>query len=146
MRVLVGVAIIAALCGFGVALYRFVSELPRTPTSRPIVSESFTIGDRPSTCSDLFGVCDYNLQLSYNRWGRQLDVFQDAPTLGPYGRELGFAASALLGLQACDVARTPGRTYLEFLDRANVEHPEATSPQLFPFWDLATRELCPMAR
>ncbi|MGF7123045.1 hypothetical protein [Rhodococcus sp. AG1013] len=145
-RVLVGVVVVAALCGFGFAFYRMVSDLPQTETSRPMVKETFTIGGQPTTCEGLFGSCDFNLQTSFNQWGRNLDVFGDAPTLGPYGREIGFPASAKLGLQACEIARAPGRTYLEFLDVAHVEHPEATSPQLFPFWDLAARELCPIPR
>ncbi|WP_031939233.1 hypothetical protein [Prescottella defluvii] len=145
-RVLVAVAVVAALCGFGFAFYRVLSELPQTSTSRPIVKETYTIGGQPTTCESLFGSCDNTLQTSFNEWGRNLDVFRDQPTLGPFGRDVGFPASARLGLLACEVARTPGLTYLEFVDRADVELPGATSPQLFPFWDLATRELCPTQR
>ncbi|MDJ0362579.1 hypothetical protein [Rhodococcus sp. H29-C3] len=63
--------------------------------------------------------------------------------MGPYAADIGFVDSAKLSLQACGVARTAGKTVLEFEDLAQRDHPDATSAQLFPFWNQTRQELCP---
>ena len=138
------VLIIVTLCtlavvGFLVALSSF-----RDTTPRPLADETFMIHGQPTTCSMLFGqACDYSLQSEYNRWGNGLESFIESSPLGPYATEIGFAASAKLSLQACGLARTAGKTALEFETLARREHPEATSPQLFPFWNRTRQGLCP---
>ncbi len=43
--------------------------------------------------------------------------------LGPYADRIGVAASAKLSLRACVLARTSGRTFLEFVDVSNPPTP-----------------------
>ena len=144
MKRILNVLIIVTVCtlafvGFLVAFNSF-----RGTTPRPLADQTFTIHGQPTTCSMLFGhACDYSLQSQYNRWGNGLESFVESSTLGPYATEIGFAASAKLSLQACGLARTAGNTVLEFEALARAEHPEATSPQLFPFWNRTRQGLCP---
>ena len=117
---------------------------PGTGTARTLADAVFVIDGTPSTCADLFAhPCDYTLQSQYNQWGPRLEQFLTTSPLGSYADRIGFAASAKLSLQACALSRTVGKTFLEFVAAARAEHPDATSPQLFPFWHRTRQGLCP---
>lgn len=145
-RILVVVMVVAAIAGvvFGfVHEMSTVSRVSDAGAARALDDRSVSVGGRSVTCTQLVpGGCDFGVQLAFGRWGGQLDVFL-ASDLGPWGRGLPPGEAAKLGLQACDTSSTPGQTFLEFLHVAQVDRPEATSPQLFPFWDQARRVLCP---
>lgn len=144
MRRILNVLIVVALCALAVVVIRTIFESSRDTTPRPIADTTFTIHGRPTTCGALFGQpCDYTLQSAYNRWGAGLEPFIESSPLGPYATEIGFVASAKLSLQACGLNRTVGKTFLEFVALARREHPDATSPDLFPFWNRTRQALCP---
>ncbi|ABG99172.1 conserved hypothetical protein (plasmid) [Rhodococcus jostii RHA1] len=90
--------------------------------------------------------CGFDLQTVYNDVGGRLEGFVHTADLGPYADRIGVAASANLSLRACVLARTSGRTFLEFVDVSQPAHPDAGSPELFPFWNRAREELCPLYR
>ncbi|AWK75919.1 hypothetical protein CBI38_29220 [Rhodococcus oxybenzonivorans] len=136
--------VVLALCAVAVALFYFTSRTPQDTAARPMEDKAFMIDGRPMTCRELFPPgCDFDLQYSYNRWGERLESFVDTSDLGPYARDIGFAASAKLSLQACRLSETSGKTILEFVELARRDHPEADSPQVFPVWNRARQFLCP---
>ncbi|CAG7634652.1 hypothetical protein SIM91_43500 [Rhodococcus opacus] len=144
MKRILHVLISVALCALAVVVFLTVFESSRDTTPRPLAEETFTIGGRPATCSALFGQpCDYTLQSEFNRWGSGLESFVESSPLGSYAADIGFVASAKLSLRACGLARTVGKTFLEFEALARRDHPDATSPQLFPFWNRTRQGLCP---
>ena len=49
-----------------------------------------------------------------------------------------------LSLQACEVSATAGRTILDFYTLAEIDHPTATTTDLFPFWNESRQFLCPV--
>lgn len=142
-RILVAVLVVAALFGVGVASFRALSDVAGEDGARPVENSAFTVRGRTVTCAELLpDGCDFELQHAYDRWGEGLGAYVTSD-LGPWGRGLGVQEAAQLGLEACITAGVPGRTFLEYLDRVRVDRPEATSPELFPFWDQARRILCP---
>lgn len=145
-RIVVAVLVVAAIAGIGAAAVWRMSQVvsvSTTSSSRVPDDRSVSVAGRQVTCTALLpGGCDYDLQSAFDTWGGQLDVFL-ASDLGPWGRGLGAGQAAKLGLQACDTSRTPGQTFLEFRSVAQVGHPNASGPDLFPFWDQARRVLCP---
>jgi len=144
-RILVALLTVAAVFGIGFVIAREMSDLPSRVTPRAVEDRSVAFAGGTVTCAALFGDgCDIDAQLAFDRWGGQLDVFASRD-LGPWGRGLSAPEAAKLGLQACDTASMPGRTFLEFVETARIDHPDASSPQLFPFWDDAGRVLCPSA-
>lgn len=144
MKRILHVLIIVALCALAVVVFLAVFGSSRDTTPHPLADKTFTIHGRPTTCSTLFGqACDYSLQSEYNRWGNGLESFVESSPLGSYATDIGFVASAKLSLQACGLARTAGKTVLEFEALARREHPDATSAQLFPFWNRTRQGLCP---
>lgn len=144
MKRILHVLIIVALCVLAVVVFLAVFDSSRDTSSRSLADDTFTIGGRPTTCSTLFGQpCDYTLQSEYNRWGNGLETFVTTSPLGSYATDIGFVASAKLSLQACGLARTAGKTFLEFEALARREHPDATSAELFPFWNRTRQALCP---
>ena len=62
----------------------------------------------------------------------------------PFARSIGFVAEAKLSLQACEVSATAGRTILDFYTLAEIDHPTATTTDLFPFWNESRQFLCPV--
>lgn len=144
-RILVAVLTVAAVFGLGFMIVREASDLPSRTAPRAVEDRSVAFDGETVTCATLFGDgCDIDVQLAFDRWGGQLDVFASRD-LGPWGRGLSGPAVAKLGLEACDTASMPGRTFLEYVETARIDHPDASSPQLFPFWDEAGRVLCPSA-
>lgn len=142
-RVLHGL-IFLALCVLVVAAFLTVFDTAQDTTSRPLADKTSMIGGKPTTCSTLFEQpCDYSLQSEYNQWGDRLETFVTSSPLGSYASEIGFVASAKLSLQACSLARTAGRTVLDFESLARRNHPEAVSSQLFAFWNRTPQGLCP---
>jgi len=146
-RILVAVAVVVALVGVGVAaaweIPRAVRESNGAAAERALDERAVPVGGRTVTCAELFPEgCNYDLQFAFDRWGGQLDPFL-ASDLGPWGRGVAPAQAVKLGLEACNTARIPGQTFLEYLDLAQAERPEASSAQLFPFWHEAQRVLCP---
>ncbi|MDI9978759.1 hypothetical protein [Rhodococcus sp. IEGM 1307] len=120
---------------------------PSESAPRPVKDRAFVIGRHPTTCSQLVGqACGFDLQTVYNDVGDRLEGFVHTADLGPYADRMGVAASAKLSLQACVLARTSGKTFLEFVDVSQPAHPDAGSPELFPFWNRAREELCPLYR
>ncbi|GAB2646963.1 hypothetical protein ABI214_01450 [Prescottella soli] len=144
-RILVAVLVVAAVFGVGFAIARGISDLPSKNVPRSLEDRSVVFDGRTVTCASLFAEgCGPDLQLAFDRWGGQLDVFASRD-LGPWGRGLSRPAAVKLGLEACDTASMPGRTFLEFVETARIDHPDASSPELFPFWNEAGRALCPSA-
>lgn len=136
--------IIVVVGGIGIALYFLVSEAAQDTPPRPLADQAFTINGRPTTCSELFRhACDFNLQSEYNMWGDGVESFVTSSALGSYAEDIGFVATAKLSLQACGLSRTPGKTFLEFIDLARLDQPDASSAQLFPFWNRTRQDLCP---
>lgn len=125
-------------------VYLVIHKSPQGDTSRPLADTSAIIGGQPTTCAELFGeACSFDLQTEYNQWGHAIDSFVNSGVLGPYARSIGFAAAAKLSLQACGVSATAGRTVFDFNELARVEHPEASTTDLFPFWNASRQFLCP---
>ena len=142
-RILVAVMVVAALFGVGVVAVRQLSEVSHTVSERSPEDRTVQVDRTPVTCRSLVPEgCDFDLQHAFDRWGGQIGVYA-ASDLGPWGRGLGPAAAVTLGLRACDIASTPGKTFLEFVEVGRATHPEASSPQLFPLWQQAQRLLCP---
>jgi hypothetical protein len=113
--------------------------------SHELADTVHTIGGKPTTCTELFGeTCSFALQSDYNQWGQNLEGFVNAGTLGPFARSIGFVAEAKLSLQACEVSATAGRTILDFYTLAEIDHPTATTTDLFPFWNESRQFLCPV--
>ena len=75
------------------------------------------------------------LQSAFNRWGTGLAPFVDSGVLGPYAERIGFVASAKVSLDACALSHITGKAVLEFVEQAQRQHPDAGSPELFPFWE-----------
>ncbi len=122
-----------------------LSGSPREGTSHELADTVHTIGGKPTTCTELFGeTCSFALQSDYNQWGQNLEGFVNAGTLGPFARSIGFVAEAKLSLQACEVSATAGRTILDFYTLAEIDHPTATTTDLFPFWNESRQFLCPV--
>ncbi|MCL2533677.1 MAG: hypothetical protein FWE39_05880 [Nocardiaceae bacterium] len=144
-RILVAVLIVAAMLGGGVLIVRAMSDVPPENATRSLDERAVSFDGRTVTCVELLADgCSFDVQLAFDRWGGQLGVF-GATDLGSWGRGLSRPEVAKLGLEACDTSSVPGKTYLEFVETARIDHPEASSPQLFPFWDQARRVLCPSA-
>ncbi|WP_430332629.1 hypothetical protein [Rhodococcus sp. ACT016] len=144
-RILVAVLIVAAMFGGGVLVVRAMSDVSSTNATRSLEQRAVPFDGRTVTCAELFpGGCTFDLQLAFDRWGGHLEVF-GATDLGPWGRGVSRPEAAKLGLEACETSSVPGETFLEFSEQARIDHPEASSPQLFPFWDQARRVLCPSA-
>ncbi len=144
MKLLLHLLIIVGLCALAVFVYFAVFDSTRDTTPHPLADEIFVIHGQETNCSTLFKQpCDYTLQSEFNRWGNGLESFIDSNTLGPYATDIGFASSAKLSLQACGVARTAGKTVLEFEDLARQDHPNATRTELFSFWNRTPQGLCP---
>ncbi|KAA0015875.1 hypothetical protein [Antrihabitans cavernicola] len=141
--------VIVVMAGIGIALFFLASTyLPADPSPAaappPLEDTAFTVSGHPTTCSELFRhQCDFNLQYDYDKWGNGLESFVDSGVLGTYAEDIGFVPSAKLSLQACGVAGTDGTTFLNFIDLAHADHPDAGSPQLFPFWNRTRQGLCP---
>ncbi len=128
-----------------VAVLLLLSGSPREGTSHELADTVHTIGGKPTTCTELFGeTCSFALQSDYNQWGQNLEGFVNAGTLGPFARSIGFVAEAKLSLQACEVSATAGRTILDFYTLAEIDHPTATTTDLFPFWNESRQFLCPV--
>jgi hypothetical protein len=143
-RLLRTLLILLIVTGLGFALFQIARREPAPLAPRPLADTVYVIAGRPTTCSDLLAdACDYTLQTQYNRWGARLEEFLTTSPLGSYADRVGFAASAKLSLQACALSRTAGKTFLEFVAVARTDHPDAGSPQLFPFWNRARQGLCP---
>lgn len=144
MKRIVHVLIIVTLCALAGGVFLAVYDSSRDTAPRPLADTTFTIDGQPTTCSTLFEQpCEYRLQSEYNRWGGGLESFVHTSPLGTYAHDIGFAPSAKLSLTACGLARTAGKTFLEFVTVARADHPDATSPQLFPFWNRTRQGLCP---
>ncbi|WP_433604278.1 hypothetical protein [Prescottella agglutinans] len=142
-RIVVAVLTVVAVFGLGFAIVREMSDLPSRTAPRAVEDRAVTFDGGTVTCAALLGDgCDIDVQLAFDRWGGQLDVFASRD-LGAWGRGLAAPEAAKLGLEACDTASMPGRTFLEFVETARIDHPDASSPQLFPIWDEAGRVLCP---
>lgn len=142
-RVVVAVLVVAALLGTGFAFYHAMSGVTQTSTDRPLANDVVTVRGRTVTCAELLpDGCSFDLQFAFDRWGDQLNSYV-ASDLGPWGRGLPVEPAAKLGLQACNLSSMPGQTYLEFERVARADHPDASTAQLFPFWDQARRVLCP---
>ncbi|MFI6396599.1 hypothetical protein ACIBED_00620 [Rhodococcus coprophilus] len=136
--VLVLVAVVAA--GFYFAL-RGVSD---SDSTRTVEDTRVVLDGTPTTCGELFGApCSLSLQTTYNRIAPRLDEFVRGTDLGPWAATIGFDESAALLVEACSLIGHPGQTQLEFVDLGRVWHPEAGSPELFPFWNRAREGLCP---
>lgn len=143
--ILATVVSILLVVALAVAVLLLLSGSPRERTSHELTDTVHTIGGKPTTCTDLFGVtCSFALQSDYNQWGQDLDSFVGAGTLGPFARSIGFVAEAKLSLQACEVSATAGRTILDFYTLAGIDHPAATTTDLFPFWNESRQFLCPV--
>lgn len=136
--VLVLVAVVAA--GFYlVSRGAFDSDSTRTVEDTEVVLDG-----SPTTCGELFGApCSVDVQTTYNRIGPRLDGFVRGADFGPWSATIGFDEAAILVVEACDLSGRPGQTDLEFVDLARVRHPDAGSPELFPFWQRAQEGLCP---
>lgn len=116
----------------------------RNTETHTLADEEYMIGGHPTTCTELFGApCDFALQIAYNRWGADLEEFVNSDAYGSFARSIGFPASAKLSLQACYIAKTPGRISFDFLDTARVDHPNAPTAELLVFWNRSRQELCP---
>ncbi|ANS28684.1 hypothetical protein R1CP_20010 [Rhodococcus opacus] len=138
------VLVLLIVAGLGFAVFQVLRHDPEHPEPHPLADAVFVISGRPTTCADLLThPCDYTLQTQYNQWGARLEQFLTTSPLGPYADRIGFAASAKLSLQACALSRTVGKTFLEFVAVAHVDNPDATSPELFPFWNRTRQSLCP---
>ncbi|KAA0017021.1 hypothetical protein [Antrihabitans cavernicola] len=141
--------VIVVMVGVGVGLFflgstYLVSDPSPSAAPPPLADTAYTVNGRPTTCTDLFHQpCDFTLQYGYDMWGQHLESFVNSGVLGTYRDDIGFVASAELSLQACGVAHTTGKTFLDYLDLAHTDHPEAGSPQLFPFWNRTRQDLCP---
>ncbi|MBT2264308.1 hypothetical protein [Rhodococcus erythropolis] len=141
--VLLSVVVVSALAA---AIYFVTSRSPEVSTAHPLPDAVSTIDGQLTTCSELFGeTCSFDLQTEFNTWGAGIEQFVDAGSLGPFARGIGFVASAKLSLQACGVGSAAGRTVLDFNDLARIEHPEASTTDLFPFWNSSRQFLCPTA-
>lgn len=144
-RVIVAVLVVAALLGTGFALYRALSDAAQASRERSLVDDVATVRGRTVTCAELLpDGCAFDLQFAFDRWGAGLDGFV-VSDLGPWGSGLPVSSAVELGLQACHLASMPGRTYLEFETAARSDRPEASTAELFPFWDQARRVLCPVS-
>lgn len=142
--ILATAASILLVVALAVAILLFLSGSPREGTSHELADTVHTIGGKPTTCSELFGeTCSFALQSDYNQWGQDLDSFVNAGTLGPFARSIGFVAEAKLSLQACEISAA-GRTILDFYTLAEIDHPTATTTDLFPFWNESRQFLCPV--
>ncbi|WP_305091485.1 hypothetical protein [Prescottella sp. R16] len=142
-RVLVAVLAVAAVVGFGVVAVREWSSVSQTSSSRALADRTVALDGEQITCATLVpDGCDFDLQFAFDRWGGQIGVFA-ASDLGPWARGVGPAQAVTLGLRACSVAGTPGKTFLEFVDVAHRTVPDASSPDLFPIWQQARTVLCP---
>lgn len=135
---LVLVAVVAA--GFYFAL-RGLSDFDST---RTVEDTQVLLDGTPTTCGELFGApCSVAMQTTYNRIAPGLDGFVRGADLGPWAATIDFDETAALLVEACSLIGQPGQTQLEFVDLARVWHPEAGSPELFPFWNRAREGLCP---
>ncbi|WP_137724125.1 hypothetical protein [Prescottella subtropica] len=142
-RILAAVITVAVLVGCGVVAVRGWSTLSQTSSSRTLDDRTVELDGKPVTCATLVpGGCDFDLQFAFDRWGGQIGVYA-AADLGPWARGAGTSQSVVLGLRACSVSRTPGKTFLEFVDVAHRTVPDASSPELFPIWRQARTVLCP---
>lgn len=136
--VLVLVAVVAA--GFYFVL-RSVSD---SESTRTVEDTRVVLDGTPTTCGELFGTpCSLSLQTTYNRIAPRLDEFVRGTDLGPWAATIDFDETAALLVEACSLIGQPGQTQLEFVDLGRVWHPEAGSPELFPFWNRARERLCP---
>lgn len=127
-----------------VAVFAYFNAEKEDTKDRTLADAQYSIGGGPTTCTELFGApCDYTLQTGYNRWGGSLEQFVNSGAYGSFAREIGFPASAKLSLQACDISNTMGRTSLDFLDTARIDHPNAPTGELLVFWDKSRQQLCP---
>ena len=137
---------VVVVCVVAVGVYLVIQRSPHGDTSRPLADTSAIIDGQPTTCTELFGsTCSFDLQTEYNRWGEAIDSFVNSGVLGPYARSIGFVPAAKLSLQACGVSNTTGRTVLDFNDLARVDHPDASTTDLFPFWNASRQFACPAA-
>lgn len=144
MKLILHLLIIVGLCALAVFVYFAVFDSTRNTTPNPLPDETFVIQGQETNCSTLFKQpCDFTLQSEFNQWGDGLESFIDSNTLGSYATEIGFAPSAKLSLQACGLARTAGKTVLEFEALARQDHPDASRAELFPFWNRTPQGLCP---
>lgn len=142
-RIIVAVLVVVALLGTGFAFYHALSDVAQTSTERPLANDVATVQGRTVTCAELLpDGCSFDMQFAFDRWGDGLNAYVSSD-LGPWGRGLAVAPTAKLGLQACNLSSMPGQTYLEFEQVARADHPDASTAQLFPFWDQARRVLCP---
>nr|WP_253252953.1 hypothetical protein [Rhodococcus erythropolis] len=143
--ILATAASILLVVALAVAILLLLSGSPRERTSHELADTEHTIGGQPTTCTELFGeTCSFALQSDYNQWGQNLESFVNAGTLGPFARSIGFVVEAKLSLQACEVSATAGRTILDFYTLAGIDHPAATTTDLFPFWNESRQFLCPV--
>lgn len=140
-------AILASVVIVGVVAvgaYLVIHKSPQAETSRTLADTPAVIDGQPTTCAELFGeACSFDLQTEYNQWGHAIDSFVHSGVLGPYARSIGFAPAAKLSLQACGVSSTAGRTVFDFNDLALTDHPDASTTDLFPFWNASRQFLCP---
>ena len=145
MKQVLKTVLVCLVVGAAVLVVWAVASRPEpTAPPRPLPDTAVMVHGRPTTCSELFGYpCDFDLQSTFNRWGRSLGPFVDSGVLGPYAEQIGFLASARLSLDACTLSHTTGKTVLEFVEQARRQHPEAGSPELFPFWHRTRQSLCP---
>ncbi|MCY4668920.1 MAG: hypothetical protein OXC29_13160 [Rhodococcus sp.] len=143
--ILATAASILLVVALAVAVLLLLSGSPREGTSHELADTVHTIGGKPTTCTELFGeTCSFALQSDYNQWGQNLEGFVNAGILGPFARSIGFVAEAKLSLQACEDSATAGRTILDFYTLAEIDHPTATTTDLFPFWNESRQFLCPV--
>ncbi|MEE2032377.1 hypothetical protein [Rhodococcus chondri] len=136
---------ILVLLVLGAVVFYATRDGSTESAERPLEDSSFVIEGRRTTCTQLFRhPCDYSLQLEFNRSGHNLENFVNSEYLGPYAENIGFAESAKLALQACVLSHTAGKTILEFVEVGRADHPDAGLVELFPFWNRARQQLCPM--
>ncbi|GAF42979.1 hypothetical protein [Rhodococcus wratislaviensis] len=146
MKQVLKAVLVCVVVGAAVFMVWAVASRPDAPEPpRPLPDTAVMVHGVPTTCSELFGQpCDFGLQAAFNRWGTGLAAFVDSGVLGPYAERIGFLASAKLSLDACALSHTTGKTVLEFVEQAQRQHPDAGSPELFPFWNRTRQTLCPL--
>ncbi|MGG7102815.1 hypothetical protein [Rhodococcus sp. 24CO] len=137
---------VVVVCVVAVGVYLVIHRSPQGDPSRPLADTSAIIDGQRTTCAELFGeTCSFDLQSEYNQWGESIESFVNSGVLGPYARSIGFVPAAKLSLQACGVSNTAGRTVLDFNVLVRADHPEASTTDLFPFWNASRQSLCPAA-
>lgn len=141
---LFGLLAVVVVLGIIVAVFLYFNAGKEDTEERTLADAQYSIGGKPTTCTELFGApCDYTMQTGYNRWGAHLEQFVNSGAYGSFARDIGFVPSAKLSLQACNISSTPGRTSLDFLDTAKIDHPNAPTGELLVFWNKSRQELCP---